>query len=200
MSEARNSAPDSRAWRTLSEQELLAAPPWLRVSQQQVQLPSGTVIPDFYRIELPEFVSIFATTVSGELLFVRGYKHGIGSETLSPPAGLLEAGEDPLTAARRELLEETGYAGEQWQLCGAHVVDANRHCGRMHLALVRDVRPVARPRADETEVLTIALLSRDEVREALLAGEIKSLAGAATASLGLVYTERAGAIIRDRAA
>lgn len=178
MSSGPNSA---RAWHTRSEQELLCARPWFRVVQQEVALPSGRVIDDFYRIEMPDFASVLAKRADRRIVLVRGYKHGIGEETLLPPAGLIESGEEPLAAAQRELLEETGYESDSWQALGAFVVDANRHCGRMHLFLALNAKQVAAPRVDETEDLQTELMSSSELQSAIRNGEFKNLAGLATA-------------------
>src|SRR5262245_12592397 len=77
-----------RPWKVLGRQVLLERKPWLEVSQERVELPSGRVIDDFYRVVLPDFAVIVPVTRSGEFVLVRGYKHGLGRVTLSPPAGL----------------------------------------------------------------------------------------------------------------
>src|SRR5262249_15648818 len=67
-----------------------------------------------------------------ELVLVHAYKHGLGRVTLCVPADHLEPGESPPEAARRELLEETGYQAEDWQCLGSVLTDGNRHCGPGH--------------------------------------------------------------------
>jgi ADP-ribose pyrophosphatase len=155
------------------------------VVRERVELPSGRVLDDFYRIVLPEFVMVVPWTPAGEAVMVRGYKHGLGRINLSPPAGLIEANEEPLAAARRELLEETGYESDDWRALGRFVVDGNRGCGRMHLYVARDARPARAPADDELEELQVELLTRPRLLEALGSGEIGNLAGAGGLALAL---------------
>ena len=183
---AAKDVPDIRPWKVLQEELLLSALPWLRVYREQVRLPSERIIDDFYRVVLPDFAAVVPVTATGEIVLVRGYKHGLGRATLSVPAGLIHPGEPPLDAARRELLEETGYEAAEWKKLGTFVVDGNRQCGTMHAYVARNARATAAPQHDDTEVLYTELLRRDQVLEALRAGEMATLAGAAAVALGMV--------------
>lgn len=183
---------DSRAmapWRVLDRRLLVSAPPWMQVIQERVQLPSDKIIDDFYRVVLPEFAVAVPVTDDKKFILVRGYKHGLGRVTLSPPAGLLDAREEPLHAAQRELLEETGYAAADWRCLGKFVVDGNRQCGTMHLFSARSAHLVAEPVEDESEELKIELLDRTEVLAALSRGEFGTLAGASAIALALVLDQ-----------
>jgi ADP-ribose pyrophosphatase len=176
---AADNVPEIRPWKVLEQRELLSAPPWLSVYRERVQLPSERIIDDFYRVVLPDFAVVLPVTATGEILMVRGYKHGLGRATLTVPAGLMNPGEAPLDAARRELLEETGYEAAEWKPLGTFIVDGNRQCGTMHLFLARNARATRPPQHDDTEVLYTELMQREQVLEALRAGEIATLAGAA---------------------
>jgi ADP-ribose pyrophosphatase len=175
-------------WKTLGRELLLSAPPWLTVFSERVELPSGRVVNDFYNIVLPQFALIVPWTEDGKLVLVRGYKHGVGRINLSPPAGLIEPGEEPLATARRELLEETGYEADDWQSLGDYVVDGNRGCGRMHLFAASSARLVRPPRDDDGEVLRTEVLSPAEAVDALRRGKIGNLAGAGGLALALVLS------------
>src|SRR5438552_2351690 len=184
---SRTSLPRIQPWKLLSRQLLLSAPPWLTVYREHVELPSSRIIDDFYRVVLPDFAAAVPVTAAGEIVMVRGYKHGLGRVALSVPAGLMHAGEPPLNAAQRELREETGYEATEWNKLGTFVVDGNRQCGTMHVFLARNARQTADAQHDETEELQTQLLTREQLREALRAGEIATLAGAAAVSLGLAF-------------
>ena len=159
--------------------------------REQIALPGGRIIDDFYRVVLPSFVEIVAVTESGHWIMVRGYDAGLGGVTLSPPAGMLDEGEDALAAARRELLEETGYAADDYRPLGSYVVDGNRQCGTMHLFLATGVRLVQSPEANDCEPLDVELLTREQVIDALAGGEIGALASTGTA-LALAWGHSVG--------
>jgi ADP-ribose pyrophosphatase len=178
--------PKIQPWKVLDRQLLLSALPWLSVYREQVQLPTERIIDDFYRVVLPDFAAVLPVTAAGEIVMVRGYKHGLGRAALSVPAGLMHPGEPPLDAARRELLEETGYEATEWKRLGTFVVDGNRQCGTMYVFLARNARPTRPPQQDDTEELQTELLSREQLLAALRGGEIATLAGAAAVTLGLV--------------
>ena len=84
--------------------------------------------------------------------------------------------EDPLTAAQREVLEETGYRAENWYPLGEWVVDGNRGCGTAYAFLATAPQPVALPNADDLEEQEIVLLARSELEEALFTNQFKVLA------------------------
>lgn len=174
---------DLKPWDTLSSTEILARPPYLKVWQDKVRLPGGSVIDDYYRIELSEHVVIYAETVDGRILVERNYKHGVGRVNLTLPAGYLEDGEPPLETARRELLEETGYQAERWQSLGAYVVSANQGAGKAHVYLAREARYIRPPEAGDLEEIEVLLLTEKELMRALVAGEVATVSTAATIGL-----------------
>src|SRR5205823_5989712 len=89
----------------LKKSDILERQPWLALYQDAVRLPSGRCLDDFYRVVLPDYVLVAAFTPTGQLVMVRGYKHGLGRVSLFAPAGHLDPGEEPLQGARRELFE-----------------------------------------------------------------------------------------------
>lgn len=86
----------------------------LHVRRDVVRLPDGTTTVREY-IEHPGAVTVIGLFDSGELLMERQYRYALRREMIELPAGKLDPGEPPLEAARRELLEETGFAASSWQ-------------------------------------------------------------------------------------
>jgi 8-oxo-dGTP pyrophosphatase MutT (NUDIX family) len=85
------------------------------VRVEKVELPNGTVIPEYWVSEYLPWVNVVAVTPEDQLLMVRQYRHGYGAIHFEIPAGTTEASDTDLeSAARRELLEETGYGGGRW--------------------------------------------------------------------------------------
>ncbi|MCA9999218.1 MAG: NUDIX hydrolase [Anaerolineales bacterium] len=160
-------------WKTNSRQTILDHNKFLRVEQHVVTLPDGTVIEDWPWLDMPDYVNVVVETENGRFLFFRQFKYGVGEVTLATPGGYLEPGEDPLLAAQRELLEETGYEATNWYHLGSSVVDGNRGAGTGHLFLARQARPVAAPDADDLEEQEMLLLTRSEVETAVSTHQFK---------------------------
>ena len=95
--------------------EYLFRRPWLTVRHDQVRLPDGRINPEFYVLEYPDWVNVIAITEDGMFVLERQYRHGLGKTCYEIPAGVIENGETPLEAAKRELQEETGYGEGEWE-------------------------------------------------------------------------------------
>jgi ADP-ribose pyrophosphatase len=173
-------------WKVRAREVVLSQPPYIVVENHTVELPDGRVIPEWAWVITPDFVNVAAVTEAGEWLCFRQTKYAVAGTALAPVGGYLEPGEDPLAAARREMLEETGYASDDWLALGSYAVDGNRGAGNGHLFLARGARRVADIHADDLEEQELLLLSRDEVAAALARGEFKVLPWAANMALALL--------------
>jgi ADP-ribose pyrophosphatase len=174
-----------QTWKTLDRKTILNAGKFLTVEQHRVELPDGRVIPDWTWVITPDFVIVVAITTDHEFICFRQVKYAVEGTSLAPVGGYLDPGEDALTAAQRELREETGYMAETWTALGSFPVDANRGAGTAHLYLAQGARRVSEPHADDLEEQELLLLSRGEVEQALREGEFKVLAWAAAVALAL---------------
>jgi len=101
-------------WKTLSRRTILNQGQYLIVENHTIELPDGHVITDWPWLITPDYVNVVATTDEDEFLCFRQTKYAVDGTSLAPVGGYLEPGEEPLTAARRELLEETGYQASEW--------------------------------------------------------------------------------------
>jgi len=173
----------STAWTVLAEKSIYDASPWLELSVQHIRLPDGRTLDDYHRMRLTDFAGVFAETADGKVLVERQYKHGIGKVSLTLPAGMIEEGEDPLAGARRELLEETGYAADDWRALGCFVVNSNYGCGTAHLFAARNARPVAAACSGDLEEMTLGLMTVADVVAAAKRGEIRALSSMTTLAL-----------------
>jgi ADP-ribose pyrophosphatase len=111
----------------------------------------------------------------------------VGGLTLAPIGGHLEKGEDPLTAAKRELLEETGYEADIWKYLGNFRTMANRGGGMGYSFLAHDAHKVTIPNSDDLEEQELSLLDFDEVEQALSQGDFKVFSLATTVALALLH-------------
>jgi ADP-ribose pyrophosphatase len=101
----------------------------------------------------------------------------------------MEPGEDPLSAAQRELLEETGYEAVDWIPLGSYRVDANRGAGMAYFFLAQGARRVAEAAPDDLEEQELLFLSRAEIETALADGRFKVLPWATIVALALRLME-----------
>lgn len=123
------------------------------VRREDVHLEHGEVVTRDY-IAHPGAVGIIALNSSGQMLLIEQYRHPMGMVMWEPPAGLLDSPEEnPLTAAARELLEETGYTAEQWNVLFdmANSPGGSSEAIRCYLAQELEVHPDGRPDRDGEE-------------------------------------------------
>lgn len=165
--------PPQRHWTILSQKVVYPGRPWLEVTQDEVLLPSGRTIPDFHAIWMSDYAILFAETDDGQVLLGRVYKQGVGQVTLTFPGGAVDANEDVITAAKRELLEETGYAAREWTVKAKMVVHANYGCGHAHFVHAKGLTKVQEPPHDDTEELVVEFHPRAALRGLLERGEIE---------------------------
>lgn len=176
-------------WLTTDRQTVYRHGRYLSVERHTVQLPDGRIIDDWAWLTMPDFVIVIAQDENDGWLCFRQTKYAVEGVTLAPVGGYLEPDEEPLSAAQRELLEETGHQAAAWHALGVYAVDANRGAGRAHLFLATGARPVEHDAtSDDLEEQTLVTLSRAQVQAALHAGEFKALAWTAGVALALLHT------------
>ncbi len=178
-----------RNWKTLEKKTILDHNKFLRVENHVVELPDGRIIPDWAWVKIPNAAIVLAVTEDNQFLCFRQTKYAVEGTTLATVGGMIEDNEDPLDAAKRELLEETGYASNNWVSFGKYILDPNRGVAEMHLFLALDAKPVAEPIFDDLEDQELIFLGRNEIESALRAGEFKILAWAAVVSMALSYQQ-----------
>jgi 8-oxo-dGTP pyrophosphatase MutT (NUDIX family) len=159
-------------WRVLERTPLLERT-YRRVTQDRVRLDDGREIDDFCLFHSPDWAAVLCVTEDGRIALVRQYRYGLGGISWELPAGALEPGEDALAGARRELLEETGYAAEAWQPLLTASIDPARQSSRAPLFFALACRRVAKPALDATEELETVLLTRDELLALIDRGELQ---------------------------
>ena len=158
-------------WKTLSQKYLIEKP-WLTARVDKVELPTGAIIDEYYVLEYPDWVNTIAITKEGEFVFVRQYRYAMGKTVNELCAGVIEKGEDPMDAAKRELMEETGFGGGKWQKWMTISANPSTHTNLTHCYLAMDVERMDVQHLDQAEDIEVRLFSREEVMDMLEKGEI----------------------------
>ena len=134
--------------------------------------PITKTVGEFHTISAPDWVNILALTEKDEVVMIRQYRHGIDEITWELPGGMIDQGEEPEEAARRELLEETGYEAEEIRIIGSVQSNPAYFNNLNYTVLARGARRVASQSLDEFEEIHVAVYSLDQIERMLRNGEI----------------------------
>ncbi len=159
-------------WKTL-ESEYLIKRPWLTARRDKVLLPTGVVHDEYYVLEYPTWINVIAITKDGKFVMVEQYRHGLQEIFTELVAGVAEKGEEPLQAAKRELMEETGFGGGEWVLNTVICANPGSQNNLTYSYIATGVEKVGSQHLDETEDVSVKLLTEAEVYEMLENDQVK---------------------------
>lgn len=126
--------------RIVSRSETVLSP-WVRVVSKTVERAPDRALEVYHCLSQPDYVSILARTPSGLIPLVRQYRPAVECYTWEFPAGLVEPGERPSDACRRELKEETGLDITSMFSLGTYYADTGRAENRLHAFFVEASDP-----------------------------------------------------------
>jgi 8-oxo-dGTP pyrophosphatase MutT (NUDIX family) len=182
---------DPLPWKVLTS-EYLARKPWYTVRVERVELPNGTVIPEYWISEYAPWVNVVALTRDDRVVLIRQYRHGIGQVHYEIPAGTTDPHDTSLElAARRELLEETGYGGGRWSPLMTLSANPALQNNLTHTFLAEDVEPQGAAAPEASEDLRLHLVPLAEIQGLIDTGGVIQALHAAPL-MRLLLRRRAG--------
>ncbi|MEI8063297.1 MAG: NUDIX hydrolase [Verrucomicrobiota bacterium] len=127
---------------------------------------------DMYVLEQSNWVNIIPLTPDERVVMVEQWRHGTRTVELETPGGLMDASESPEQSARRELLEETGYAPDKVELLGTVSPNPAIQNNRQHYLLATGCRQVADLKLDHAEDIGVRLVPLAEIPDLIRTGKI----------------------------
>lgn len=118
---------------------------------------------DIFVFACPDWCNVLAETPDGELVLVWQYRFGTDELSLEVPGGVIDPGEQPIDAARRELREETGYEAESFELVSVVAPNPALQGNRCFTYLARGARPTGATAFDDLEDLETVLVPASEL-------------------------------------
>lgn len=146
-------------------------------------MPDGTIIPEYYVLEYPNWVNVIALTDDNQVILVRQYRHAAGEEILELPGGVIEENESPEQAARRELLEETGYEFTSFEFLADLYANPSTANNKTHCFLASGGIKTSEQELDRGEELIVELVSLAKLKELVLNNKL----GQALHTSGVFY-------------
>jgi ADP-ribose pyrophosphatase len=124
------------------------------------------------RMRSNDWVNVLPLTAGGEAVLIRQMRFGVDGVTLEIPGGVIDAGEEPLVAAQRELREETGYGGGAWRSLGVAHPNPAIQTNRVHMFVAEGVLLEGPQHLDELEEIAVELVPVARLSALADAGEL----------------------------
>ena len=158
-------------WETVSS-EYLVKKPWATLRVDECKLPDGRIAKEYYVLEYPNWVNVVAITADKKVIMVKQYRHSGGLISIEIPGGVIDGDENPVDAAKRELLEETGYLFQDFELVSTIYPNPATSNNVTYCYLAHGGVKVQEQDLDEHEDIDIEFYSIEEVKQMLLKNEI----------------------------
>lgn len=151
-------------WKTLSTETVFDCPIF-RIRSHRRRSPRNHKENAFFTMATFDWIQVIPVTAAGELVMVRQYRHGTDDFTVELPAGVIsDADETPREAARRELVEETGYVADRWEPFGTVHPNPAIQENSCHLFIAHGVSKAHEQALDDFEDIAVEVMPLDRVK------------------------------------
>lgn len=179
--------PAYKPWKLISRKKVYDSK-FLKVYEDAVELPNGNIIDDYTVVEKPSIVMVVATTSDDKVVVLQEYKYAAGKQLLTLPAGHIKASEKPVDAAKRELLEETGFTAKSFEEVGILHDYPTKDLHLVHVVRARNITAAGNEKHEETESITWHLLQSKDIKRQITSGQWQaSSAVAALTCSGVLF-------------
>lgn len=158
-------------WKKLSSHYIHKGP-WATLRTDKCEMPNGHIVQDYYVLEYSNWVNAVAITEDNKILMVHQYRHAAEIVSLEIPGGVIDPGEEPQQAMRRELLEETGYQFDYFELLSVVYANPSTANNHTYCYLARGGKKVQEQHLDEQEELIVETFTIPEVKQLLMDNKI----------------------------
>lgn len=176
---------DPLAWEEVRTEHIVRDK-WIDFRRSSYRLPDGNEVEPFYSYSRKDYVVIVASDTEGNYICVRQFRQGIREVTTEFPAGGIErkdgkeygrresfSAEDALEAAKRELLEETGYISDEWKPLLVIPSNATIADNYAHIFSAKNCRRASGQSLDDTEFVEVVTHLPEEIEEMIKNGEFQ---------------------------
>lgn len=151
-------------WKLLNRKTVFTSK-FVTVYEDEVILSNGDIIKDYSLIEKPSIVMIVATDEYDNVLVLHEYKYGTDKIMATLPSGHIKQGESPIAAAKRELVEETGFISESFEEIGTLYDYPTKDIHRVYVVRAINIQKMKETQHENTEEIQFELITKEELKK-----------------------------------
>jgi 8-oxo-dGTP pyrophosphatase MutT (NUDIX family) len=163
----------NKKWKLLDKKNVFDSK-WLSIEDRSYELPDGKIVEGYYHLNRPDYVLILAVDKDKRIVVEKQYRRGVDDFVYELPAGWINKEETPLDAAKRELLEETGFIG-----IGNKVFEIYPQPGfcsmKAYVVILKIQDRKVEEKLEEDEALSYGLVDVDKIKKMIADNKIKDM-------------------------